>query len=77
MENNLVKLNNEINRYIVQRNNAEMHLLKYKNEYRRQLVIDCVLNLIDIQKERGVLSKSDLETYINNMSLDIRDIYLK
>jgi hypothetical protein len=71
----LVEINQEIGKYSSQRNSAGK-LMDLKNDYRAELVNECVTNLIKIQSETSILSERDLKIFINNMALDIRDIYL-
>jgi hypothetical protein len=75
--NKLIEINKEIGKYETQKNIALGRLATFRNDYRAELVKECVANLTKILNEEGKLTEKDLQIFINNMSLDIRDLYLR
>lgn len=66
----------EINKYQSQKILAEGRLIEAKDTYRIELVKECISNLSKLLKDNGELSERDFKIFINDLSLDVRDIYL-
>lgn len=56
-------------------NEAKANMEEIKNQYRKQLVDDCIENLVKVQAEKGTLSERDLEIFILHLTHDVRNLY--
>ena len=75
--NKLIEVNKELNKYKAQKVSAEGHIIELMDDYRSELVRECVQGLMKILNEEGELTERDLKIYINNLSLDVRNLYLR
>lgn len=75
MEKNLIDVNRQIRKYKHQKEEAETKLRNLKEEYRDELVKECVYGLMEIYNKEKQLTERDLTIFIRNLSHDIRNLY--
>lgn len=73
----LVDIYAEISKHESQKTSAEGRLSSLKDDYRRELVSECIGNLLKIKEEENQLTERDMTIYINNLTTDVRNLYIK
>lgn len=73
----IIDINSEIIKLKYQRDEVSSKIENFKEEYRDELVNECINNLLGILEEEKTLSKRDFQIYLRNLSHDIRNLYQK
>lgn len=56
---------------------VEGRLSNLKDDYRKELVSECIKGLLKIKTEEGSITERDMSIYINNLTTDVRNLYIK
>ena len=73
----LLNISKEISKAEHIRDEAKANIQELKDQYRKQLVEECIENLHNVQEKEGPLSKRDMEIFIGHLAQNIRNLYIE
>lgn len=74
MSQKLIEIHGKISKLEYQKEEAMTSINTLIESYRKELVYECVDGLFKILTDED-LTKRDMEIYIRNLSIDVRDLY--